>query len=358
MLLCFALALVCCITALPAFATEGPQVTFQIQDEVVTTKTAVDGKVTLPSAPTTVTGFIGWGAEINGQRVFLPENAVYEGVNGPMTFTAVIADFSTNKGSSVRFEEDSIGIRFTSNIARKDYENLILWAGGKDKVVFGTYIAPTKYLADTKYVFTVEALTAKGHTYLDVVANDFYTTDEDSLTVAGSISKMRNEHATLEFTGIGYMKVTYTSGEIRTVYALYNRTNNSANVLQTVLAAYNDRNEDYSNLVMEGDDATHSPYTLHELTLCREYLDKIVMVGHDAKYNYFALPTNYYKTPWIITFQQDSFLDSTIFVKAPEGRAITDVKGVYLDGLHISMAKTQLINGILRFHHSAFSGSY
>ncbi len=355
-LLLFLLVLSLCLCAFPAAADDGVQIaSFMVDDRRVSTALITNGSVTLVNAPGTVAGFCGWQGVVNGETVFLPAGAVCTGITGDVTFHAVSASFVTNTGCSVRLRDNQVALRFTSTIKTADYEALAAILGGKDKIAFGTYIVPARYVTDASGVFTLEALAAKGRTqYIDVRAGGFYDTTETTSTIAGSVGNILKGNYTMEYTGIGYMKLTYTDGTVGTVYAAYNQSDNSRSILTTVLDAYNDRNESYDNLVVESIGSTHSPYTNTQLALMRDFLDKVVLVGHDAKYNYFSLPTRYYKSPWKITFSSDDFERKQIFAEPPAGKTPSDAMGIYLDGKIISVFTAKIQNGKLVFEHNPY----
>ena len=129
---------------------------------------------------------------------------------------------------------------------------------------------------------------------------------------------------------------------------------NSRSILETILGAYNDRDESYGNLVLEKTGSTHSPYTNTEIAMMRAFLDRVVLVGHDMQYNYFVLPTGYYESPWKITFSTDTFGKSLIFAEPPAGMTADDAMGVYLDGLSISLARTSIQEGKLVFERDSY----
>ena len=305
-LLAFFLMMVLVITACPVAAVEDDGVdtaTFVANGATVASSRIIEGEVTLAAAPKTVSGFCGWRATVGDKTLFLPAGAVLTDLSGDVTFEAVTVSFVTDTGGSVRLRDEQVALRFTSTIQTADYEALAEVAGGKDKIAFGTYIVPSRYVTEAGGVFTIEALRKKGRTKrVDVPATAFYRTTATTSTIAGSVGNILKGNYTLEYTGVGYMKITYTDGSEGIVYAEYNQKNNSCSILKTVLTAYNDRDESYGNLVVESTGSTHSPYTNTELALMRSFLDKVVLVGHDAKYNYFVLNTKYYTSPWKITF--------------------------------------------------------
>ena len=351
------LAFMLCFTAIPVAAEDGtPTASFTLDGSTEYGSLPItDGTVKLLSTPASIAGFCGWQAEIGGKTVFLPAGATVEGLTGNVTFKAVAASFSTDTGCSVRLREGQVALRFTSTLSMADYENLVALTGGVDKIQFGTYIVPSRYVTDAMGNFTLEALAQKGRTmYIDVKAGKFYRMTETTATIAGSVSEIKKGNYTLEYTGRGYMKITYTDGSVGTVYAAYNQTNNTRSILKTVLAAYNDRDESYSNLVVEDIGSTHSPYTTTEIGMMRAFLDKVVMVGHDSKYNYFVLPTEYYKSPWKITFSTDTYGRSLIFAEPPSGMTPENVMGVYLAGRRISLAQTTIQNGKVVFEHDSY----
>lgn len=351
------LALMLCVSVIPVAADDGANIaTFILRDELVYSRVEiVNGAVTLLKAPASIAGFCGWTAVINGETVFLPAGATCTGITGDVTFRPVTVSYATDTGCSVRLLDDQVGLRFTSTIKTADYEKIAALAGGTDKIRFGTYIVPSRYVTDAQGNFTLEALAAKGYDkYIDVPSIGFYKTNETDSTVAGSVYNIRKGNYTMEYSGRGYMKITYTDGSVGTVYSAYNQTNNSRSILKTVLTAYNERSESYDNLVMEPTGSTHSPYTNTELSMLRAFLDKVVLVGHDMQYNYFILKTPYYVSPWSITFSTDDYGTSKIFAEPPSGMAPEDAMGVYLDGKVIPLSKTAIKDGKVVFEHSSY----
>ncbi len=350
------LVAVLCLAAVPVSAADGLHTaTFTVGDQVVSKSTIVDGAVYLASEPNIAAGFVGWTATVGDETIFLPAGARCTGLSADVTFTAVTVNFDTDTGCSVRLRDDKVGLRFTSTVATKDYDNLVALLGGTDKISFGTYIVPGVYVTEAGGFFTLEALAAKGHNkYIDVPAYGFFSKTDTTFTIAGSVTNILKDNYTLEYSGVGYMKVTFSNGATKTVYAAFNQTENTRSILKTVLGAYNDRDESYGNLVLESTGSTHSPYTNTELALCRAFLDRVVMVGHDSKYNYFVLPTGYYVSPWKITFSADKYGRSTIFAEPPANMTAEDAMGVYLDGMRIRMRRTKVENGVLTFVHDSY----
>ena len=350
------LALSLCLCVFPVAAEDGVDTaSFMVGDRKVSTATIEDGSVTLVDAPATVAGFCGWMATIGDKTVFLPAGGTCAGLSGDVVFSAVTADFVTDTGCSVYLREGKIGLRFTSTIKNADYETLAMLAGGKDHISFGTYIVPARYITDTHGSFTLEELLEIGHkTYIDVPASDFYSTTSTTSTIAGSVTNILKGNYTMEYTGVGYMKITYTDGSHGKVYASYNQIDNSRSILKTVLSAYNDRDESYKNLVLEDIGSTHSPYTPAELAVMREFLDQVVLVGHDMSYKYFVLPTGYYVSPWKITYSSDEYGRNMIYAEPPKSMTASDVMGVYLDGLVIALRRTKVQNGRLVFEHDSY----
>ena len=322
---------------------------------IAPTARIIEGEVTLPAAPKTIAGFCGWYAKVDGQTHFYPGGTVVTGLSGDIDFEAVTVSFATNPGAQVRLYEGGVALRFTSTIVTADYDELAEILGGKDKITFGTYIVPERYVTETKGVFTLEALAKKYRTrHVDVVAGGFYAQSETTSTIAGSIYGFLKDNYTLSYTAVGYMKLTYSNGTVGTVYAQYNQTANSCNLLGTVLETHDDRDESYPNLVVEALGSTHSKYTADELAVMRAFLDEVVMVKFDAKYNYFALSTNYYTSPWSITFSTDENEINYIYAEPPAGKTLNDAKGIYLDGQSISLKRAQKRDGKLVFEHDSY----
>lgn len=345
------------LTSVPVLADDGlDTASFMVGDRVVSTTPIVGGSVAMAKVPGTAPGFCGWTTTVGERTIFLPAGAVCHDLpEGDVVFTAVTASFVTDPSCSIRLKDDQVALRFTSTIVTEDYEKLVAIAGGKDKVAFGTYIVPKRYVTDASGNFTLEALAKVGHTkYIDVPAWAFFSTTSTTSTIAGSVARIKRGNYTLDYTGIGYMKITYSNGAEGTVYASYNQKQNSFNILRTVLKAYNDRDESYGNLVVEATGSTHSPYTLTELGIMQKFLDRVVLVGHDADYNYFVLKTAYYNSPWQITFSSDEYERNKIFAQPPAGMTAEDAQGIYIDGLPISLKRSKVENGKLVFSHDSY----
>ena len=86
----------------------------------------------------------------------------------------------------------------------------------------------------------------------------------------------------------------------------------------------------------------------------RDFLDQVVLVGHDAQYRYFVLPTEYYVSPWKITYSSDTYERNLIFAEPPAGKNASDAMGVFLDGLVIPLNRTKIQNGKLTFEHDSY----
>lgn len=356
MLVSLFLALVLCLLAIPVAADDGVDTaTFTAAGAVYHTAEIKDGSVTLAPAPAVVAGFVGWKAVLADKTIFLPAGSECTGLSGDVIFEPVTVAFSTDEGCSVRLREDQVALRFTSSISVADYENLVTLLGGRSSIVLGTYIVPKDYVVDAGGRFTLEALASVGHVkHVDVPATGFYEVNSTTATIAGSVTNIRRGNYTLEYTGIGYMKITFSDGAVKTFYADYNYSKNSASILRTVLAAYNDRDESYSNLIIEETGSTHSPYTNTQIALCRAFLDRVVMVGMDGQYNYFSYRAGYYTSPWHIEFARDKYERNIIYATPPAGFTADSAMGVFLDGVVISLNWTRVENGKLCFERNNF----
>lgn len=365
-LLSFLLAIVCLLSAVPVMAEQAPTVQFTYsyggQTIPCGEKTAEGGQVTMPDAPEVLTGFVGWYAEIDGEAHLLPARGVCTAITGDTVFTAITVDFVTDKGASVRLRDGDVALRFTSSLSIASYDALTAIVG-KQSVSFGTYIVPLSYV---KKEFTLQALAAGGYTqYLDVPAGAFYAANDTHLTVAGSVGHILYDHYTLKYTAIGYMKVKYTDGTEGTVYAAYDRNKNQASVAKTVLLAYEDRSAEPTDVnkyaVATPSGTSYSRYTTEELALCEDFLDKIALVGFgldaNKKYQYFVYKTNYYVSPWSVSYVLDAWENATITVTAPQGRTVDEIMGIYVDGARFSLKNATVTNdGKLVFERSSYIG--
>ena len=356
--LVLALAMLLCLGNLAVY---GATVTLHSEGVVVETVEAVDGKVTLPAAPVAKSGmFIGWCGTVNGEKFLLPAGATLEGVTEDMTVTAATANFSTREGASLRLKDNDLGVRFTTDIGMADYDRLVEYAG-TENIALGTFIVPRYHIKKSSSNFNLEYMASKGYTkYLDVPAYAFYETDAKNgvYTIAGSVNKVLDKNRSLDFSGRGYMRVTYTDGQEALFYASFNEKKTISSVYCVVFEQYGDRNANYPNLILagkHGEYSTRSKYSLEELDLMKSLLDTVVAIDYDLtdpSYTYYLKKSLYYISPWVLTTQHDINRGLTHITISPKDTAsIESLKGVVLSSRYRTLKTAEFVNGTLQFEN-------
>ena len=172
------------------------------------------------------------------------------------------------------------GIRFQTMIAISSIEQLQAYLGNLyESVEFGTLIATTTDLLGGS--FTHNWLEANGVQYMDIVSTAWLTKDgyafayekDDYVTFFGSVVDLKPQNYSRGFSGIGYIKITTTEGEVIYYYAPYSAaySRSAAYVAQAAIA---DRSETQKEGYDHRIDANNnwSPYTVSELAFLELYL--------------------------------------------------------------------------------------
>lgn len=325
---------------------------FAVDGTVYKTISAVDGTVTLPSAPSGYGGvFVGWRVDRDGDKIY-PAGASVS-LDEDAVFSAVFISYATCEGASVRIYDDDVALRFQSQIAKSDYA-LLTSILGESAISFGTYITAKDYLYKTSFVFTLEALATAGcNKYLDVEASAFYREDSLNYYVAGSVSHILPENYSRAYAGIGYMKVTYSDGSVGTVYSDFHYADNSRNIYKVVFTAYEDRNMSYPYIVPVGEHGnthslSHSPYTLTQLDAMKKYLDRVVSVTYEPDpssdgYIYSGLAGQYYRTPWRVEYEHiNDYGDSHIIITPPAGGSLSNLYAIHFGGSRLVLTASNV----------------
>ncbi len=167
-----------------------------------------------------------------GETPYFPGATVTLGTG--ITAEAVLVDApktQTKAGLRLAESADQMGLRFIADLSLADF-NTIKALYGIDAITVGMLITPVKYVEYANGVFTREALDKmvaerNGQTagYVQIVADGFYTSDETSATIAGSIynfsanTKAKNP----AFTAVAFIDIDAgVDGEVDfTVYGNY-----------------------------------------------------------------------------------------------------------------------------------------
>ena len=133
-----------------------------------------------------------------------------------LAFIALWGEFKTIDGASIRISSaETSGIRWTTNIDVEGFNNISYWA--------------------TNYQFGTE-LSADGFAEnFDIVAN-VWKVENNQYT--GVLIDINSKYYTQEFTGRGYVDITYRNGVTKRIYAIANDTTRSIQeVAQSAIAS-------------------------------------------------------------------------------------------------------------------------
>lgn len=366
LLACLLAAALCCV-AIPVAAVE-VTVIFKYGSETVDVLNPVDDKITLPEAPDVAEGeaFVGWYAEEDGEKIFLPAGAEYMPKES-MIMTAYTVHMKTNEGASFRIVEGGAALRFTSSISIEDYDALVALVG-KDNLQFGTYIVASSYLASRDFYdrpeFTLESLAARGYTtYIDVPTDGWYTVEKETYTFAGSVANILPGNYSRSYSGIGYVKVHFGNGVVGTAYCQYHPKQHSRNIYEVAFAAYEDRRVEYPNLILENDLSTHSQYTREQLDIIRGFLDQVVAFDYTIEHTEYVFRMrkgNYYKSSATLSVESDKYGNYTVTVTLPDGVTVDQIKGLLVSGYYAAYPSKNIVTDENHFYYriSEYSPAY
>ncbi|MBQ8907835.1 MAG: hypothetical protein IJY71_04540 [Clostridia bacterium] len=342
------LAAVLCISVL-AVSAEGEAVVFRLNGEEYA-KVGV-GEITLPASPALEGGevFIGWKTDVGGEVRLFPAGAVFF-ATGETTFDAVTVTASTAEAASVYAVGENVGLRFTSQIDKADYNGLLSLLG-KDGFTLGTLIATTDYTAKIGGRLTAALLAAKGYEYLEIETSKIYKTTASYEEWAGSVVNLKAENLSRRYAAIGYLDIRYANGEEGRVYlkaAYINSQGNNAyrefssvQAYDAFLNAYDDRNAGYQNIVKEGDIITYSPYTEAQLQKIKAYLDGAVSIKINGAGKYAVEEKGYYSSPYQVSYDASLNKDK-VTITAKDGGALTGrLVAIVFAGSHLSFASLE-----------------
>ncbi len=151
-----------------------------------------------------------------------------------VTYATLDLGFEMQEGASVRLSNPT-GLRFETHINKAAYDALVATGA---KVTVGTVIVPTDYLTST--AFTMEALTAAGKDYLNIVNNGWNSNSTATVySFYGSIVDVKEGNYTRDFSAVAYITIGEGADAI-TIYSAYDadvHSRNIAAVAQAALAA-------------------------------------------------------------------------------------------------------------------------
>ena len=161
--------------------------------------------------------------------------------NGASLRAVVVDAPSTNSSVSLKMTaaEKDIAMRFTATLSRTDFE-AIAAAYGKEKLTVGMLVTPATYVEMAGGVFTREALRAMvdaktgdeaAPAYIDIPSyGGFYTTDENTMTIAGSIYNFSpiTRQKNPAFAAVAFIDIDI-DGDLVTDFTVYGAYNPNAN---------------------------------------------------------------------------------------------------------------------------------
>ncbi len=322
-----------------AFAKMLSKVTLRFADGTERTLLSENGAaVTLPSVASTATAaFCGWKTG-DGRKLY-PAGKAYT-PSGDETLTALMLDFATVAGASIRTTTGSTGLRFTTKVDKEGYAELKKLVGTPE---VGTFIVPQFYV-DNAGSYDV----SKFAKHLDIPARAWYAEDDEDYTLAGSIANIYEKNYNLAFAGCGYMKFTYSDGTSALIYAALPQ-NSSRTVVEVARSAYNDRvdtvNAAYPYLTADGN---YSRYTEKQLEVIHSFfLDPLYIRYNGTDFVATGESTDAF------TWEYDDNADTVTLIKSSGNWRIS---GLYLDGVQIT---SYTVNGNrVTFSYSFYTSRY
>ena len=300
--------------------------------------------VTLPDAGNSEENgiFCGWRdlADPDG-TLFAP--GTVRTVEADTAFVQFFIGFRTVAGASVRTTEGSTGLRFLSTVNRAEYEELIRIAGAEN-VTQGTFIVPQFYVENAGG-FDIERF-AK---YLDIPAKAWYRESDTEYTLAGSVANIYANHYDLAYAGCAYLKIRYTDGTVRLLYAALPE-NGSRTVAGVAYTAYHDRADSASAAYpyFVAADGNYSRYTAKQLAVMEGFMRLPLCLSYNGT-DFTVISGTKVNFTW-------TYLDNTdtVTLTLPEGEKWS-IGSLFVDGLERSF----LINGNkLTFSYSFYTVSY
>ena len=153
----------------------------------------------------------------------------------------------TLEGAGVRLNAPT-GLRWQTALDRADLEWLLSLQerGMIASLEAGTLISPTRHVQDAGE-FTAQAIERMEFSddgYLDVAATvgEWYSETETDVVFAGSIANLLPQNYTLDFSAVGYLRLTLADGSEVTAYGGYSEELHSRNVRAVAQAALDDPN--------------------------------------------------------------------------------------------------------------------
>lgn len=300
--------------------------------------------VTLPGVANTADGgvFCGWRS-FNDSNLLLGEGTEYTPTKN-ISLKPFYIHFNTVAGASIRTTPGTTGMRFTTTLNADEYQALkyFFTSSGTGSVTQGTFIVP-KFYVEKAGSFDISKFTK----YLDIPARAWYEDDGTTYTLAGSISNIYEKNYNLPFVGCGYLKIQYTDGSERIVYATLPE-NGARTVTEVARSAYNDRSdtesEEYPNRTDEGD---YSRYNTKQMDVIRGFLRAPLYIMYNGT-DFVATGASTDTFTW-------EYNDNADTVTLVRSSGNWSVLGLYLNGTKVNYT----VNGNrLTFSYSFYTERY
>ena len=229
-----------------AIANLSKTVTIKFKSETLDTVELLTDTFTLPAV---VDGKLAISWQVSGTAAkYVPGTKIT--VTEDTTLTPTLFTLpETRLSPSVKVTKvaEDLGVRFTAELYRADYERLAALYG-QENLRLGMLITPNEYVTKAGGVFTRDALiqmvntsgSASGDAYVQVNATGFYTVGNNVLTLSGSIYnfKAKTFAKNPAFVAVAFIDVDADKDGIYdfTVYGNYN-AKTSATVKDTMMNA-------------------------------------------------------------------------------------------------------------------------
>lgn len=160
-------------------------------------------------------------------------NNVFSGNGAGAIKTAAMLD-----GASVRTASDNTsGIRFQSTIDKTAFETL---RGVDQNAVIGTLIAPYEYVSASGDVFTKNALSNAGKTYLDIPAENGMNEKDTEYVINAAMVNLKKNNYSRDFAAVSYISYQTSAGNTVTAYGAFDKDDNVRNIKEVAYCALSD----------------------------------------------------------------------------------------------------------------------
>ena len=179
--------------------------------------------------------FIGW---MTSDGKLYAANKEYT-VTDDVSFTAAFIEFSMDDGVFFKIGQDETqsGVAFRSRVKLGAYESFVTG--------FGTIILPTDTLGELD--FTLANFTA-GVNVVQVASTKSVTENGETVWLGG-LGTLKSSNFTRDFSGRGYLEVTYSDGTVGYIYTEYSDKLNSNNVADMAEQYKSTCQSDYESLI-------------------------------------------------------------------------------------------------------------